>query len=1636
MTTSLLSDTCPYKSQKLLFINTLRATVGNVWIRGEKVSSAYFSSHTVPIFRSESARHVIFIQMSREMWHFDTYDGGDGGDPDDNNSDPMAGGTGGVGGDIMFNKLINGFLPELFKRWRRINAHHLVSIVLFTRIVYEHGEPVGVICKEGMDSEEFLGTPGGIEIGEGRRYRDFFRVVITGMGSADWTSILHKLKREFAIFLRDVLVQPVLDDGDENYMTDPTPPTSSATSMISRPGTPSTLPVDKLRPNAGTPGQSPRLPPTHKPSRTKSIITGRPSAAIHGNILEAINLATIQFSKAHINVDLLRTGVSIVLVSPGTGLFEVDYEMLKATTEGLIANGLGIDLVCLSKAPLYTVPLFRYRSPTPIGDDHENVQRLGLSPPKGSGQQPQPGEWIYAMPHWIDISFWSSSSEKKTRRGRGKAEKKKDTKQQKKAPQGFKARCRIYQLQMMGIIENETSCITVPFLHESPLWKPFPEEGLGKESGGKDDRRRKEQWKEEYFGWMDDYDDLAFRPLPVLQSALRKAEEKRTGADEENKKILRTLDEEDPLVLGTSFCADTARQSSARSGGFFDRKMRERRPELESPTEKAMLPLPPPALKPAEPSTAPITGGGLLGRPAARLRQMGFGFKAWGGASKSAAKAATSTDVTGLGTMITRGFDTTEHTLTAPGKASGTISPRGSVKGGETSEKAGSRPISIAGSERIGSLEAAARDAERRRSYVGSPHEHRVLGGLRELEMMKSSVSALSRPPGSRNELVANADKNASIAQTVSPAAAISPWVQVLNPSNPKKNTHTLLNQYRRWHHIFPKPVKISSVKWKSLCTPAVLPLTTEHFPTAEQLATEYQESPYVISQNSDFEVGGNLGDREALVRAMISLRLTQGFQIVVGSRVTEATQGRGGQMGIFDRDYMITPGSSCFMSRGAQIHQLICDEEYNVEVKRYIRKPPQATTTSRSDNHEYISYVKTIMKPNYKPIKTNFNQPISDHNWNYADQYIGGYEDKLSEQLKYWRARFILIPSDPPDSARRQATGPELNDEEIHLEGIRRLTMLFQRNRYVPPDEGHYEKIAPRVKAKEKNPLQILYKTVDPSVAVAQELESLFLPDSDGHMRRSQLLTTEMFDSKSLDIKAISQELQGQRGVRLQDRRWHLRLHNNCFIGEDMVTWIVDHFKDVSTRQEAENVGKELFKQGLFQHVEKRHDFRDGNYFYRIAEAYANPARPSSKGGWFGTFKNDKSVPPTPSTAETSSPLYRTRSGSSTLLTDESSEPGGKTPMASAQQPKKRVEVELSKSMTYDLDPARRSYRSEVITLHYDRLHNPDNCYHIRIDWMNTTSKLIEDCLTSWARTVDRYGLKLVEAPIDEVSKMSKTNLFRAPVILKLALAPPPPPSPHPSASTPSSNSGMASENMELSTILVPLSLSMTPSPPVISQQPDPWMYHKLILKKFNFVLDMEALSNFPEDVTIKYSWGDLDYQWSQYIHRSGVIFCQISDTGDFHLMANRAYALRVQGPLQQQQHNMNHHQHSQHRRGDADLVSPLSPSPLPPAPELIGEEFAAFLNDAEALRKFYEEASRVKGAAGGHLWRPPLVGGRWDSPIIAPVGVVKMGSPTVGASEVHALGGNGRTVSVGGVSNVTGSGGEEGLGEFLLAK
>lgn len=1553
-----LSNKMIHKGDRISFMGPIKALIQNIFVYGQKVQSAFFDASTKPIFRSESARYVIFIQMSKEMWDFD------------------ADST----GEIMFSKVINGFLPELFTRWKQRNVKHLISIVLFTRMIYEkpHAKEDGFGETENSRPQAYAT--------KNTSHEDFYRVVVSDMAGGEWDDILNQLKLEFKVFLKDV--------------------------SITRP---EKIHQKSLRTSLST-RSSP--PPEY-------VIAGHPSTALRGNILEAINLASSQFSCDHIDRDLVRTGVSIVIITPGTGVFEVDHKLLIQTTEKLIENGVGIDLVCLSPVPLHSVPLFKYWHPSDssgqaerglnfnVEDGDDGLLSKGIAgvsssdnlphgtSPLGktrrgdvSSQNLKTGIWLYGIPHWIDVSFWTSLEENRDRFiiSRRPLRNLNRLKFQRKS---FAPRVRMYQIQMMGVMEDAMNEISIPYLSDCTLAVKVGSSGAledrvqsmgdspsamagkqlnhgiglhverpaGKEAPGIAVSSKAQHGYE----WIDEYDSNIFcHPRNILVKknlahSIQKDKDLQMTHRHPKREKLAT---ETLVALGSS---------------VDGRKYEVENKSLDPLMKSGVL------VKPIGPTT---------GSPRSSLRssqapllqqhtishQLSFGPRGFAGALKASASTEITAEHVKSGFSLGRGNKTRSATKNKNGGLTGShpiarirkssgLSTFSSKSQEDGPYKLDGQSQNLSREISIGTLATThAKDYE---TYM---KKHMKLNG--SFDLNAESMAANTRQKSiSSSDLAKSADAQ-DLRIALSPRSSMAPWLTMLNPSNPRKMNVTLACRLGRWQHIFPRPLRASKIKWKSLCSPAAVPLTTEDFPSQAQIAAEYDESSYnVLPLEEDF--AGNTRSHDWLLKEMVAFRFTQGFQVVIGSRIEHSMNLATNQaVNIFEEDVFSTSGSTIFMSRGNHIHQLSYLEGGGTAVRCLTRRtmPYSRTDYFEGTPNLYKPVIRTMHAQVYSTQLIDIYPERLEPPWETIDSFIAhnqhSQREPILDKVRSWRARFVLIPVDPPPGGR-STTQPlnEDNDEEIRLEGISKLTQMWQRYRYIPPVNHRFQALD-HIR-KDTNPLDIIYRTQNPATIIEAELESFTGLELTG--KTLQLLPdSHLYQRSNLDLISLAQVMQSEKGVRMMDRRWHLRLHYKCFVGFELTTWLLENFRDVETREEAVELGNDLMRSGLFKHVERRHQFRDGNYFYQIASEYHNPTR-----SWLG--RPDVSVPSTPLSEGISQ-------NSATLLGSHGSASGAAQEGLGASRPfirKPQLGVALSKSLLYDVDFRKRSRRPEVVTLHYDRLHNPDNCYHILLEWMNCTAKLIEDAVVTWATMVEKFGLRLVELPLGEASAITKMHPFRAPTLVMLAVRPP---KEQPSSlySTTSLNSSAKVEN---------------------------YAYQKAILKKFQFVLDFEAATDFPFDVDVTYSWGRPNYKYPQYIHRSGVTLAQITSEGEFLLLANRLYNNR--GAANQEPDKSYHEDFPRasskyspvHVLGGTHPGS-LRPSPhLSPAiqaaheePVLVGnypriaqpmasitpEEiligFEAFCHDAAALRHFYDQILNKALSPGGNspLWEGdiPILG------------------------------------------------------------
>lgn len=1440
-----LANKFVHVGQRITFLGSVRVTVKAIHVRGHRVAAAYFSGTTVPVFRSEAARYVIFIQMSREMWGFDSEGNG----------------------EILFNRVINGFLPDLFKRWTNLEVRHLVSIVLFGRQEYTQYD---------LEPTASQLRPPGNPLPKTKLHQDFYKVVVTDMASAQWTTILDELKKNFRVFLRDVSLY---------------------------------APVESIKDSA-------RLPK----------ITGRLSTALKGNILEAINMASMQFSNDYVDRDLIRTNISVVVVTAGAGVFEVDKDLLNLTSENLTNNGIGIDIVCLAKMPLHSVPCFKYRTntdhekgrevetpaTTSESPDYRNEISSGLSVPTSFRGSPlfqsitseslalsrlsstlpveDIYEWSYGIPHWIDLSYWTPVGPKSHQMTVSTSDNKIALRQWKEP---FVPRVRMYEVQMMGLTDLGMVDISIPWMSETQGCQP--------------NRRRrrqasKQQWQGsrslshspklsrrslrlesasfreqgllaagtrllgETFNKMDAYDDTLFR-IPCKKKRGPSATED-AGARKQKSEIV-----ESPAPASSS--SDAPEQTKRGSSPVAVPRPRVTTMDSLPGSDKASLSTLNKHRSPEATRTARNVSYALRGlappmratasteiniENAQAQMQKTLPLKSRPTIATSAQSIRSLSSQNTLPTSAVFAQSQFGSELSPVSSNAGSNRPSTPIKIGNTTAK-NAKVLAVERAERT-------KLSEEKRSVLRDNTKHANVG-----DVTSSGESSDESSPTSD-------DISEILASSV--PKSILPFIRNVNASNPLKGNAARESFFGRWQHLYPRKPRAATVKWRSLCTPASVPLTTEDFPSKDSLETDYSVREHTVSLSDAIDAVEQPESRDELLREMLSLRFAHGYQLVVGPRMNKFEG-----PGLHDASFFFNPdakrhdGQYLFMSMGITIQKLSLLEKSRIRVTRYQRKPLQEQQALPKEV-SFDSYVRTILAEQFKQQSMQVTGYAEEYPWEAADNYLAHPKktpDKEIHTLRFWRARFVLLPVEPPANAHRPTPADsEENEEEIHLRGIRALTQAWQKLRYIPQEDRRpAQNRASVLKPKDRNPLSISIETLNPSELVATELERLLAAEEAGDVQTAQLLPEEeQFDRETAKLGKLASAIQGERGIEIKNRRWHLRLHYSCFHGEDFTNWLVQNVRDIDTREEAVEFGNQLMKEGLFEHVNSRHNFKDGNFFYSIKSEWRS-SRSENRQSWFpASRRSDKSIPATPvvehAMKESPSAAARARSASNLAyaLTPASSEGYRSTPE------RKKLAVSLSKMIRLDVDVRKRSNRPEIINLHYDRLHNPENCYHLELSWLNVTSKLVDDAIVSWTTIAERYGLKLVEVPMVEASKVPLNEPFRSAYRIKLAVAPPPPQALQANAN---GNSFFTAT-------------SFAPHQPL---KADEHFYQKELLRRFNFVLDLEGMDEFPENVEINYSWGKLNYSYTQFVHRSGVILAQITEDGSILLLANRLYNSRL---------------------------------------------------------------------------------------------------------------------------------------------
>ncbi|KAI9335535.1 hypothetical protein BDR26DRAFT_1009283 [Obelidium mucronatum] len=1161
------------------------------------------------------------------------------------------------------------------------------------------------------------------------------------------------------------------------------------------------------------------------------ILSGINSPACDGNILEAINLALNPFDKHYIDRDLLRTGLGIVVVTPSPGTFTVDKKLLRLTTQRMIDNGIACDLVSLARPPLYSVPLFQFhgkkvhlrmgmgnssgvsagRSSGVASGATSHVS--GVSHDSSDGSNPlksKPVEDIcdplyfdddytfrtieseranfFNIPTWLDVSFFDRSVNADGRRSV-------DTKNH------FMLRCRLPEAHLIPI--DFSSCIIVDYM-----------DGRNKEIVDENSTTTENASVSPY----DLYDSQVFTSVSEVPF--------NTDA------FIET-----PLSMPVgSYSTNGSRQSMSDNMSMpFGQKLLDTPATLDLKNRRTSL----------------LSNHSTSHRLASSYRSVTDDIQPQA-ANPSSSTIIASTDLP---------FEKVSLVESIKRSNSSTDSMSGLIPKEPVSPTTHLAPITIV-------TAGNSRSNHQKEQMDNVPHPDKLAVSFKGGASPNSSAGsgggmvALDRVSPGKGHMM----KNPNMRQNY------------INPCNPSKNVIKASSTIRRWQHLFPLSHNHNEelIKWKSLSTPACLPISTDYFPSLEELAQLYSENTYTVTPADEMnpyqDNSANETQRvEALLVELISQRISQGFQIVVSHAIDKiplapvneepALNPAQGGSKFWDAGpsaavaiaaaaapkaptTRILPTMPYFLSFGDHMHKLFFDSSgKNVEVKRYTRRVQYSMS-----NYNYKCMIWPKNLPGYLETDVVFAYPpLSNYAWNYLDHLIAGYLDEMTEALRFWRARFLLIPLDSVQNIANPFDDNTVDDDDLRIAGFQRFVELFEKSRWHQPSSAE-----PKKRAQSVMSLKFNFTTFTKSQYVKDEWSKLKLGMESDILRGfnseytagpNQVLT------KSSPFLAIVSAMQNPgTGIAIKDRTWHFKIYKKMFIGIECVDWMVRTISDISTREEAVEFGNYLCTKGVFQHANQKHKFLDGYFYYRISNDYTSikaredgllKEREKEKDGKDGKFSRnsssetvDKHIPP----------------------------------------------IELSKRLVIDMDPHKKSTRNEMAILHYDTIHNTRNCYHFQLHWLVCTPRLIEDLLQSWARAAERNGFKFVEAPIDQARVSSNDSPFQSVIPIPVAY--------YPSSST----------HFELD-------LGNNNHPEV---RPDDeaslTVLHATFLceiaRRNGFILDVEADHSFDEG-TVSYSFSKPRYENTQFVHRTGAAFIQVvpSGKGKGFLWVNNRLFLAAQG-------------------------------------------------------------------------------------------------------------------------------------------
>ncbi|MEM9273165.1 MAG: mechanosensitive ion channel protein [Cyanobacteria bacterium P01_F01_bin.143] len=85
----------------------------------------------------------------------------------------------------------------------------------------------------------------------------------------------------------------------------------------------------------------------------------------------------------------------------------------------------------------------------------------------------------------------------------------------------------------------------------------------------------------------------------------------------------------------------------------------------------------------------------------------------------------------------------------------------------------------------------------------------------------------------------------------------------------------------------------------------------------------------------------------------------------------------------------------------------------------------------------------------------------------------------------------------------------------------------------------------------------------------------------------------------ETMDLEELVTKMRNIGGLQIKNRRYNLRFYDQCFVGSEAVTWMVENLE--ISREKAVDLGQRLMDEKWIHHVVDQQLFQDGYFFYRF---------------------------------------------------------------------------------------------------------------------------------------------------------------------------------------------------------------------------------------------------------------------------------------------------------------------------------------------------------------------------------------------------------------------------------------------------